>query len=167
MMAAGFMVVCVVRFAGTTIWLALCWFCAVGALLTVVDLEERRLPTRMVGALAGGGVALLTVSAATENDWIRLVSAMAAAIATFSVAMVVQLAAPGHTGGGDTKLYAALALYLGWWGWAGLIMGLLCATALTALVALVVLVRNGGQFGTKFPAGPSLILGAVIGMLIA
>lgn len=155
-----------VRFAGSVTLPAWCWLGTTGIVLAVEDMRQRRLPHVMTFAMAAGGLTLLSVAAAVENRWGQLVFAVLAGIVVLAAAAVVQVAFPAHTGGGDTMLYGALALYLGWFGWTGLVHGLLLATGLTAVVAIAVWARRRRASAT-FPAGPSLIAGTILAVLVA
>ncbi|WP_235079378.1 methyltransferase [Amycolatopsis orientalis] len=154
------------RFGVTPIWLAWCWACALGCGLVLTDLRCRRLPFPLVAAFAGGGVIALFGAAALEERWSQLGFACGAAVVVFALAALVQAWAPNHTGGGDTALYGALALYLGWFGLEGLLRGLLMVSGLTAVVALVVAVCSR-RMNSRFPAGPPLLAGALVSMLVA
>jgi leader peptidase (prepilin peptidase)/N-methyltransferase len=153
------------RAGSIAVVLAWCWLVLTGVALSITDLRRRRLPHPLTAALAVGGVLLLAAAAATEARWSQWSTAALAGLVVFATAAVVQLLFPVHTGGGDTALYGALAVYLGWFGWSGLLRGLFIATALTALVALAVWAVRGRT--ASFPAGPSLIAGTVIAVLTA
>lgn len=165
MLAAGVLfAVFAYRFADATVP-AWCWMAATGLVLVVVDLRARRLPHQVTAAMATGGVVSLSAAAAVGAHWDRLVSALAAGTLVALIAVAIQIAVPAHVGGGDTALYAALALHLGWFGVTGLIRGLVLATALTALVALGVWITRRSMTAT-FPAGPSILAGAFVSILL-
>ena len=153
------------RLGATPIWLAWCWACALGCGLALTDLRCRRLPFPLVAALAGGGAVFMLWATVIDGTWFRFGFACMAMVAVLGLALLVQMCAPEHTGGGDTALYAALALYLGWFGWDGLLRGLLVASGLTALVALVVAVSSRSM-KSRFPAGPPLLAGALVSILL-
>lgn len=154
------------RFGATPIWMAWCWACALGCGLVLTDLRCRRLPIPLVAAFAGGGAVALIGAAVIEERWSQFGFACGAAVVVFALAALVQAWAPNHTGGGDTALYGALALYLGWFGLEGLLRGLLMASGLTAVVALVVAACSR-RMNLQFPAGPPLLAGALVSMLVA
>lgn len=153
------------RAASIPLQVAWCWLVATGVALSIADLRWRRLPHLLTAALAIGGLTLLAVAAVVEDRWSQIVSAAVAGLVVLAAAVAVQFLFPAHTGGGDTALYGALAVYLGWFGWAGLLRGLLIATVLTALVAAAVWVARGRS--ASIPAGPPLIAGTVIAVLTA
>ncbi|WP_063713858.1 prepilin peptidase [Amycolatopsis nigrescens] len=154
------------RFGTTPLLAAWCWACALGCSLAITDLRWRRLPFPLVAALTGGGIVALLGAAAVDGRWGRVGFACGAAAVVFTLAGLVQAWAPDHTGGGDTALYGAVALYLGWFGWEGLLRGLLMASGLTAVVALAVAMCSR-RMNSRFPAGPSLLTGALVSMLMA
>jgi leader peptidase (prepilin peptidase) / N-methyltransferase len=164
--AAVLFALCGYRFAGNATVVAWCWLCATGLVLAVVDAEHHRLPFPTVAAMGLGGVACLLAAAAFEHRWINLADAVASGVIVFGAALAIQMAIPSHTGGGDTALYGALAVFLGWQGFTGLIRGLLLATTLTAVLGLVLIVKRKTT-RVRFPAGPTLILGTVIAILLA
>lgn len=153
------------RFTDATV-LAWCWMAATGLVLAVVDLRARRLPHRVTAAMALGGFVSLGIAAAIGDRWGDLLSAVGSGMVVWLIAVLVQVTAPTHVGGGDTALYAALALNLGWFGLTGLLRGLVLATVLTALVAVIVWIRHRSMTAT-FPAGPPLIAGALAGIVLA
>lgn len=154
------------RLGTTPNWLAWCWVCALGFGLALTDIRCRRLPFPMVTTLAGGCAVVFVGAAIVDGAWSRFGFACATAVVAFGLASLLQLCIPDHTGGGDTALYGALALFLGWFGWDGLLRGLLIATGLTAAVALVVAVSSKSVNST-FAAGPSLLGGALVSVLMA
>lgn len=155
-----------IRLGATPSWLAWCWVWALGLGLALTDLRSRRLPFPMVTTLAGGCAVVFFSVALMDGAWSRFGFACTSAGITFGLASLTQVFAPDHTGGGDTALYGALALFLGWFGWDGLLRGLLLATGLTAIVALVVAVSSKSVNST-FAAGPSLLGGALVSVLMA
>lgn len=153
------------RYAGSATWPAWSWLAATGVVLATVDIQHRRLPYRETAAMAAGGAVALAGAAAVEGRWTSFLTAILSGAMVLAIAAAVQLLWPRHTGGGDTLLYGALALYLGWFGIPGLLRGMLLATGLTALVALVVWGLRRQRTAT-FPAGPTLIAGTLIEVLL-
>ncbi|WP_245633817.1 methyltransferase [Amycolatopsis jejuensis] len=153
------------RLGESPAWLAWCWACALGCGLTLTDLRCRRLPFLLVAALCGGDAVIFLAAALVDGNWSRLGFACIAALLVLTSAIAVQMLAPEHTGGGDSALYGALALLLGWFGWDGLLRGLLIAGGLTALVGVAVAVWSR-RMKSSFPAGPSLLVGALASVLV-
>ncbi|KAA9159480.1 methyltransferase [Amycolatopsis acidicola] len=152
-------------FGMTPTWLAWCWAAALSCGLVLTDIRCQRLPFPLVTALAAGLIAPMLGAALIDGDWSRFRFACVAGATVFTIAVLVQLCAPTHTGGGDTALYGAIALFLGWFGWAGLMRGLLMASILTGVVALLIGVSSRSM-NSRFPAGPSLLAGALLSILL-
>ncbi|MBA0127266.1 prepilin peptidase [Haloechinothrix sp. YIM 98757] len=165
-LAAAVLAVVAHQYVGSASVLAWFWLSCTGIVLGLVDVRCRRLPHAGTVAMAVGGVACLAGAAVIESAWPRLMVAMLSGVGVYLVAAAVQLLAPGHTGGGDTALYGALALYVGWFGWSGLALGLLLAVGLTGVVGVFVGIARRTAAAT-FPAGPSLITGAITAIVLA
>jgi leader peptidase (prepilin peptidase) / N-methyltransferase len=133
-----------------------------GVLLTVVDLQHRLLPNRVVlPALVGGGV-LLLLPALADGAWDQLLRAALGAAALFAVHLALALVSPGGLGMGDVKLAALLGLYLGWLGWAAVVLGALAGFVVQAAVALALLATRRIGLRGELPFGPAMLAGAAL-----
>lgn len=146
---------------------AWCWMAITGVCLALVDIESHRLPRALVSAMGVGGLLVLGAAAVVEPRPQALITAVVAAGVVALIVVGVALAAPGHLGGGDITLYPVLALYLGWWGWPTVVVGMVAGAVLTAGWAIVLLIARGAGPRTRFPAGPMLILGAFVAVALA
>ncbi|HEV2786658.1 MAG TPA: A24 family peptidase [Solirubrobacteraceae bacterium] len=128
-----------------------------GAIATVTDLRERRIPNWLTGAAALVAIALgLALDASGEPG--RL-AAGAGAAAFFGVAALLN---PAGMGFGDVKLAGVLGLCLG----DEVIVALLAALAAGNAVVLSRFVRHGrAARGSTLPFGPCLALGGVAGVV--
>ncbi|MBI4728876.1 MAG: prepilin peptidase [Acidobacteria bacterium] len=134
-------------------------------ILSFIDLEHRVLPNRIVLPAIAVEIALFAVAAWRGpglDAWVRGVEAGGAAFAFF---MVLALISPRGMGMGDVKLSALLGLALGYLGWGRLLVGFFLAFVLGALVGLALIARGRAGMKSHVPFGPSLALGAVIGVL--
>jgi leader peptidase (prepilin peptidase)/N-methyltransferase len=139
---------------------ALVFLAAVAAPLAVIDFEHHRLPDRLVGCAAVGGVALLGVAALLVRDGGPLLRAVEAGAVVFGLLAVLTLLGP--FGFGDTKLAAVLALYLGWYGWAFVLYGILAGFVLASLLSLPLVMVRRLSMRSLIPLGPSLLVGALL-----
>lgn len=149
------------RYSGSTLP-AWCWLAITGVCLAHVDVECQRLPRMLVAAMGLGGFLVLLANAVMESKFDSLATALAAMGVTTLIVTGMALAAPSHVGGGDVTLYPVLALYLGWWGWTTLLLGMLAGALLNAGWAMVLLLRGRARWRRRFAAGPALILGALV-----
>ena len=133
-----------------------------GVLLTVVDLQHRLLPNRVVLPAFAGGVVLLLLPALADGAWDQLLRAALGAAALFAAYLALALVSPGGLGMGDVKLAALLGLYLGWLGWAAVVLGALAGFAVQAAVALALLATRRIGLRGELPFGPAMLAGAAL-----
>lgn len=144
-------------------WLpAYIWLGATALVLAVIDVEHHRLPDALTFPAYGAGVVLLGIPAATGHPtpYLHALIGMAAVFAVFFV-----LAFLGGIGFGDTKLAGLLGLYVGWFGFGPLGLGLVAGFCIGALVALVLLAVRAAGWKTDIAFGPSLLAGALFAVL--
>ena len=129
------------------------------AVLSVIDLRERRLPNRIV--LPSAAVAVVAHSLILPEytvEWI--VSAVTAALALFIPALIN----PKGIGLGDVKLMLLLGAVLGSDVLHGLVVGLVSIVPYCAYL----FIRHGSAARRMtFPLGPFLAFGAVVVLLLA
>ena len=131
-------------------------------LLTVIDLRYRLLPHAVLVPAFAAGAILLTAAAALTGEWSALLRAGAAALVLFGVYLVLALISPRSLGMGDVKLAGLLGLYLGWLGWAAVVVGAAAGFVVQALVALVLLAGRRIGLRSELPFGPAMLLGAAV-----
>jgi leader peptidase (prepilin peptidase) / N-methyltransferase len=163
--AAALFVLVVLRFGISADSPAFLWLAATGLLLSVIDLQHRLLPNRVVLPAVLGGTALLLVAAASAGSWEQLVRALLGAGVLFGVFLVLALLSPAGLGMGDVKLAGLLGLYLGWVGWGAVLVGGLAGFVVQAVVVLGLLLTRRVGRESELPFGPALLLGA--GLAIA
>jgi leader peptidase (prepilin peptidase)/N-methyltransferase len=132
-------------------------FVAALVALAAIDVEERRLPNRVVYPLAAWGVvgAILV-----KHD--ALGGRLPAAAAAFVLLLVPALARPGSIGMGDVKLAGTMGLYLG----PAVAPALLLAFLGGALAGARMALREGAAARKKtLPFGPCLALGGFVALL--
>lgn len=137
-----------------------CLFAAILVLLAVIDLEQRRLPDRIVlPALA------LALVAQPGGDLITTVAGAAAAGALFLLLYAIgrRLYGPGALGMGDVKLAALIGAVVGLERLAvALPLGILLAGA----AAAVLLLTGRARRGDSLPYGHFMALAAVAVMVV-
>ena len=141
----------------------------VAAALVVTDVTTMRLPDSLTLPLYPVAVLGLVVAALTSGQsfldapWVRsLLSALVWGgfyFALFAIGPI--FLGKESMGFGDVKLAPVLGLLLGWVGWGASMTGLFAGFLIGAVMGIVMRVGRG----QAFPYGPSLLAGALLGLL--
>lgn len=146
---------------------AVAWLATVGLLLALIDWTCHRLPHRVVATLFGGGVVQLGLQALVQRDLWPLLRACAATVVVFAAALAVALISPSGLGLGDVTLAATAALFLGWFGWCHVVIGLAAAFVVTLAVLIVLRARRRIRRDQPIALGPALVFAPVCTILLA
>jgi leader peptidase (prepilin peptidase) / N-methyltransferase len=131
---------------------------AVLIVLSVIDLDSRRLPNRIV--LPSAALVLAARLASTPEHWKAWIGASLGAFACF---LVLALIYPAGLGMGDVKLALLLGAALG----GAVLPALLVGTLAAGVAGVVVLARQGlGARRRALPFGPFLAFGAITILLL-
>jgi leader peptidase (prepilin peptidase)/N-methyltransferase len=126
--------------------------------ISLIDLEERKIPNKITAPAA---VAAVAIGAALRLKGVpeQLIAGAGAGLAFF----LIVLAYPRGMGMGDVKLAGVLGLFLGRY----VAVALFVAVLVGAVVGVAVMARLGVKKGRKIavPFGPFLALGGVVGLL--
>lgn len=135
---------------------------AIGAALTLIDLDVHRLPDLIVLPSYPIAFVLLLVPTVVTGQWGALLRGVLAGIALFVGYLVLALVSPGGggLGFGDVKLAGVLGLLLGWVGWGPAVVSVLAAFVIGGLIATVMLLARRASRSSSIAFGPSMILGA-------
>jgi len=162
-------------FVGTTLVVgwgpslpAFLYLASISVALAAIDIDVHRLPDAIVLPSYPVAAALLALGSwevGAGYDAAALVRAAVGGAALFALYLVLVLVNPRGMGLGDLKLAGVLGMYLGWVGWAALVVGAFAAFLLGGLfgIALMVLGRAGRK--TSVPFGPWMLLGAACGVV--
>ena len=141
---------------------AFLFLAGVAVLLTVIDVQHKLLPNRVVLPSIGIGAALLGIAASATGDWPAVLRGVVAAAVLFVVFFVLVLISPRSIGMGDAKLAALLGLYLGWLGWELVPLGIAAGFVVQALLAVLLLVTRRIGLKGELPFGPAMLVGAAL-----
>ncbi|WP_306231497.1 prepilin peptidase [Agrococcus beijingensis] len=144
--------------------LALCALAIGSALLIPVDLAEFRLPDLIVWPMTTAVLGVLLVTTAVTGEWPRFSTALLAMLAVGGGYFVLAWISPTSMGLGDVKLSLVLGLTLGWFGWQTVAYGIVAGFIVFALLALVMLALRRTSAKSDLAFGPSMIVGAAIGL---
>lgn len=164
-LTAAVWAVAVVRLGVSWDLLAFLPFLWVLIALSLIDLETKLLPNRIVYPSVIAGVVLVGIAAAAGpglDAWLRALAAMTVSALGF---FVVALISPKGMGMGDVKLSALIGLCLGYISWGRVFLGFFLAFLAGAVIGIgLMLVGKAGR-KTAIPFGPFMGLGAIIATL--
>ena len=141
------------------------WFAASGIVLTLIDLDTRRLPHAITGSALIVCAALLGLAVLLGADSASLLRALVGAAALWAFYAAIRFVRPDGMGGGDVRLAAVVGLMLGWLGWGPLLVGAFAAFVTGGAFGVGMLLRGRAGRRTAIPFGPWIIVGAWIGVL--
>jgi leader peptidase (prepilin peptidase)/N-methyltransferase len=133
--------------------------------ISVIDLEQYRIPNRILVPTVLAAIPLLGLAALGEGGVSAFLRALGGGLAAFAALLVLALISPRGMGMGDVKLALVLGLYLGFLGWGEVFLGLFIGFLFGALAGLVLIAT--GLRGRKdfLPFGPFLAAGTVVAVL--
>ena len=140
---------------------------AIGAALTLIDLDVHRLPDLIVLPSYPIVFVLLFVPTVVTGQWDALLRGVLAGLALFVGYLILALISPGGggLGFGDVKLAGVLGLLLGWLGWSPAIVSVLAAFIIGGFIALILLLLRRTSRSSSIAFGPSMILGAWVALM--
>ena len=141
----------------------LVYLCPVAVALAVIDFRTYLLPTKIIAPSYGVVGALILLSFAFDQDVDDLARAAAGWAIAGLVYVLLWFFTPGM-GYGDVRLSGVLGLALGYLGWGELLVGVYSGFLLGGLGWVVL--RLAGLTKTRhYPAGPFMLIGALVGVL--
>lgn len=171
-------------------WLVLAacaYFCWMAARLTVIDIRHHLLPNRIVfpsyavagGLLLGATVAWLLCrtgsnpsgqgdpnAPAAELFGVPGLQAVGAAATLYLFYFILRAIYPQGMGFGDVKLAGVLGLYLGYLGWAHVLVGTFAAFLFGGIWGMVIILARRGTLKSSIPFGPFMLAGAAVTMAV-
>lgn len=157
----------VVKFDVTVTAVVYAAFFWVLVVLTVIDLEHKLLPNRIVYPTFVVGWAGLVMAALVNGDTERLRSAALGAVVFGGFFFVVAFIHPAGMGGGDVKLAFVLGTFVGYAGGVGAVLaGMFASFFLGGVIGIIAIRVLGKGRKTQIPFGPFLALGSVIAVFL-
>lgn len=145
------------------VWL---WALLCGTVLAVTDLRDHTLPRAVLGGMATGAVVGFTALDLLGDNIAALRRALLASAAMWLVMRIIESACGGRMGGGDTRLHAVLALHTGQVSWQTVLVGFVAGSVVLGCTAGLALLWRRGSWASRVPAGPSLLTGAWIALML-
>lgn len=141
-------------------------FLIVGAALIRIDVQEHRLPNRIVIPSTVVLVVLVAAHAVASGRLAVLGEAVAGGVLLGGFYLCLRIANPDGLGGGDVKLAVLVGVFLGWHGWAALVVGAASAFVIGAVWAFALLVTHRAGRDERIAFGPWMMIGAWAGLLV-
>ncbi|HVL51175.1 MAG TPA: A24 family peptidase [Actinomycetota bacterium] len=150
----------------TAILPALLVFATTLVVVSAVDLDERRIPNKVL-APAGLVAAVLLAAAALAAGEPGLIVRMLIGGLGYAVPMfILGVVAPGSMGMGDVKLAAYLGAHLAWFSGSHVLVGAFLGFLLGAVLGLALIAVKKKDRKDTLPFGPSMALGAFVVLFI-
>lgn len=143
----------------TFVFAAFFWVLVV---LTVIDLDHKLLPNRVVYPAFVVGWAGLVTAAIVDGSTDRLLDAAIGAGIFGGTFFLIAVIAPRGMGFGDVKLAFVLGTFLGYVRLGLVPVGMFLAFLTGALTGVAVMLTSGGGRKMQVPFGPFLALGTVV-----
>jgi leader peptidase (prepilin peptidase) / N-methyltransferase len=135
-----------------------------GVALAYIDWRTRLLPTRLIAPSYTVVIVLALLASALSGDWFASVRALLGWLVAGGLYFVLWFIYPKGMGYGDVRLSGVIGIALGWLGWAELVVGVYAGFLLGAIGGgLLALLRVVDR--KKYPFGPFMLVGAVVGVL--
>ncbi|WP_066518670.1 prepilin peptidase [Curtobacterium ammoniigenes] len=145
---------------------AFLYLMAISVALALIDVDTHRLPNAITYPSYVVIGVLLAVASALTDDWGAFVRGVIGAAILGAVYLVLAIAVPGGMGLGDVKLAGVLGLALAYLGWGPLAVGAFGAFLVGGIFALVLMLLRRASWRGGIPFGPSMLIGAWIGVLV-
>jgi len=146
------------------VWIlpAYLWFAGLTLVLTVIDIDVKRIPNRVLYPGTAVAVVLLAGGAFADGVADALPRALAGGGLYFAGLLLVALAARGGFGMGDVKLAFVLGVFTAFLSWGSLGVAVFGAFAVGGLIGVVLLALRRAGRKDLIPFGPALVAGAWI-----
>lgn len=133
--------------------------------LTVIDLEYKLLPNKIVFPTFIAGWIALVIAALAGGEPSRLIDGAIGAAIFGGFFFLVAFVYPAGMGGGDVKLAFVLGTFLGYAGGPGIVLvGMFLSFLIGAVVGIIVMKATGGDRKKQVPFGPFLAVGTVLAL---
>ena len=155
------------KFDVTIAALAYAGFSWVLVVLTVIDLEHKLLPNRVVFPAFIAGWVLLIADAIVEDRGEQIADALFGAFIFGGIFFVIAFAVPKGMGMGDVKLAFVLGTFLGYVGGVETVLaGMFLSFLVGGVTGIIWMVAAGGDRKMAVPFGPFLALGTILGIYL-
>lgn len=134
--------------------------------LSVIDLEHRLLPNRVVYPTGYAVGLLLVLAALARAEPRRIVWALIGAVVSFALFYVLHIIKPGGMAFGDVRLSFVLGMATGWLDLTFVPLFLFTSFLVAAVVGLAYGALSGKGLKAAIPFGPFMVLGAEVAIFV-
>jgi leader peptidase (prepilin peptidase)/N-methyltransferase len=135
--------------------------------LSVVDLQHRLLPNRIIYPTGFAAGPLLVAAALLREEPMRIAGALGAAVATFAAFFVLNFIKPEGMAFGDVRLSFLVGMAVGWLAPSLVPIALLLAFVSSAVIGLAYGAATRRWLKATIPFGPFLAVGAELTILLS
>lgn len=137
------------------------YLAAIGVALWMIDLDVKRLPNAIVLPSYAVALVLLTGAALVSGEWGALLRGLGGLVALYGLYFLLAWIYPAGMGFGDVKLAGVLGLYLGYLGWAEVMIGGFLGFLYGGIVGIALMGLNRAGRKSQIPFGPFMLAGAL------
>lgn len=139
-------------------------FFAALVVLSLIDLEHKLIPNKILYPFIVVGILLLAIAALTGPGFGAFLRAALAGLISFAIFNVIHFISPSGMGYGDVRLSGYIGLYLGYlrpYHWEHVYGGFLLGFLLGSVIGVLLITFGKAGRKTAVPFGPFLAAGAI------
>ena len=129
-----------------------------GLSLSIIDIRSHRLPNQVVAAMTLISLSVQAVIALTQSQLDRLIAALATALVTTLVYLLLCICSRGSMGMGDVKFAFPLGLAIGWYNPEQWLPAIFITFCLAGLVALTGIALKRTSWKSALALGPYMFI---------
>jgi leader peptidase (prepilin peptidase) / N-methyltransferase len=129
-----------------------------GLSLSIIDIRSHRLPNQVVAAMTLISLSVQAVIALTQSQLDRLTAAIATALVTTLVYLLLYICSRGSMGMGDVKFAFPLGLAIGWYNPEQWLPAIFITFCLAGLVALTGIALKRTSWKSALALGPYMFI---------
>lgn len=129
-----------------------------GLWLSIIDIRSHRLPNQAVVAMTLISFSVQALIAVTQSQLNRLISALAIALVTTLVYLLLYIYSRGSMGMGDVKFAFPLGLAIGWYNPEQWLPAIFITFCLAGLVALIGIALKRTSWKSALALGPYMFV---------
>ena len=134
--------------------------------VSVIDLQTRKIPNKLTYPLTPTLLVLLAAAAVLSGDPGRIVQVIIGGLAGFAGLFVLALVQPKGMGMGDVKLAGFIGLALGYISLWHVLVGIFMGFFIGGVIAIVLMVTKLRDRKDRIPFGPYLAAGALLTLFV-